>query len=69
MNPKALGLAVLIIIACVVSPTFSGILFGAIGTLLQIAAVAILTYGLILLIINILFGKIRIKSQGKTYEY
>lgn len=69
MNPKAFGLLVLIIIACIISPTFAGILFGVVGTVLQVAAIMILTFGLIGLITSVLFGKIRIKSQGKTYEY
>lgn len=69
MNPKALGLLVLIIIACIISPAFAGVVFGVIGAVLQTAAVLILTFGLTALLFSVLFGKIRIKAQGKTYEY
>lgn len=69
MSPKAFGLLVLIIIACIVSPGFAAIIGGAISFVFQVFAVCILTFGLASLLSSLLFGKLSIKTNARTYQY
>lgn len=69
MSAKAFGLLLLVIIACIVSPTFAAIVGGALSFVFQVLAVCILTFGLASLLCGMLFGKWTIKTGERTYQY
>ena len=69
MSAKAFGIFVLVLIACLLSPTFAAAVLGVLSFIFQVVAIGILAFGLISLLGTLLVGTVVVKSKDRTYQY